>query len=69
MNIKQQLKSKTIRFNTVMGLIDMVAANAALLQDLITIKQFALTMLILKIVQTVGNMYLRNITTESIDAK
>ena len=67
--IKQQLKSKTIQFNAIMGVIDMVIANAALLQDLITIKQFAVTMLILKSVQTVGNLYLRNITTEAIENK
>ena len=67
--IKQQLKSKTIQFNMVMGLIDMAVANAALLQDLITIKQFAVSMLILKAVQTVGNIYLRNITTEAISDK
>lgn len=67
--IKQQLKSKTIQFNAVMGIIDMVVANAALLQDLITVKQFAVSMLILKSVQTVGNIYLRNITTEAISAK
>ena len=67
--IKQQLKSKTIQFNAVMGVIDMLVANAALLQDLITIKQFAVTMLILKSIQTVGNIYLRNITTEAISEK
>lgn len=67
--IKQQLKSKTIKFNAVMGVIDMFVANAALLQDVITIKQFALTMLILKTIQTIGNIYLRNITTEAIEEK
>jgi len=67
--IKQQLKSKTIVFNSVMGLIDMGVANAALLQDLMTIKQFAVSMLILKSIQTVGNIYLRNITTEAISDK
>lgn len=67
--IKQQLKSKTIQFNAAMGVIDMLIANAALLQDLITIKQFAVTMLILKSIQTVGNIYLRNITTEAIEDK
>ena len=67
--IKQQLKSKTIQFNAVMGVIDMLVANAALLQDLITIKQFAVTILILKSVQTVGNIYLRNITTKAIGDK
>jgi len=69
MNIKQQLKSKTIKFNAVMGIIDMLIANAAFLQDLITLKQFALTILILKGVQTVGNLYLRNITTEAVGDK
>lgn len=67
--IRQQLKSKTIQFNAVMGVIDMMVANAALLQDLITVKQFAVSLLILKTIQTVGNMYLRNITTESISEK
>ena len=67
--IKQQFKSKTIQFNTVMGLIDMAVANAALLQDLITVKQFAISMLVLKSIQTVGNIYLRNITTEAISDK
>ena len=67
--IKQQLKSKTVVFNSVMGLVDMAVANAALLQDLITVKEFAVTMLILKSVQTIGNIYLRNITTEAISAK
>lgn len=65
----QALKSKTIQFNTVMGLIDMLIANAALLQDLITVKEFAVTLLVLKSVQTVGNVYLRTITTESLDDK
>lgn len=67
--IKQQLKSKTIMFNAIMGAVDMLVANAALLQELITVKQFALTILILKFVQTVGNIYLRNITTEAIQDK
>jgi len=67
--IKQQLKSKTIVFNSVMGLIDMAVANAALLQDFITVKEFAVSMLILKAIQTVGNIYLRNITTEAIADK
>lgn len=67
--IKQQLKSKTVMFNAIMGAVDMLVANAALLQELITIKQFALTILILKFVQTVGNIYLRNITTEAISEK
>jgi len=67
--IKQALKSKTIRFNAVMSVVDMAVANAALLQDLITIKQFALTMLILKTIQTVGNVYLRTITSEPVSEK
>jgi len=65
----QAFKSKTIQFNTVMGLIDMGVANAALLQDLLTVKEFAVAMLILKSVQTVGNIYLRTITTEPLSAK
>jgi len=65
----QSLKSKTIQFNAVMGVIDMFVANAALLQDLITVKEFAVTMLVLKSVQTVGNLYLRTITTEPLSAK
>lgn len=69
MSLKQQLRSKTIRFNTIMAIIDMMVANAALLQDLITVKQFAVTMLVLKTIQTVGNIYYRNVTTEPISAK
>ena len=57
MNLKQQLKSKTIQFNAVMGIIDMAVANAALLQDLITVKKFAFSMLELKAIQTNGNLY------------
>ena len=67
--IKQALKSKTIQFNAVMGIVDMLIANAVFLQDLITIKQFAVTILVLKSVQTVGNLYLRSITTESLNDK
>ena len=65
----QQLKSRTIRFNMYMSLVDLFVANAALLGDLLTLKQFALTMLILKTGQTVGNIYYRNITTEAIGDK
>ena len=67
--IKQQLKSKTIKFNTIMGLLDMFILNAVFLQDLLTVKQFAVTILLLKSVQTVGNLYLRNVTTEAISDK
>lgn len=67
--IAQALKSKTIMFNSVMGVVDMAVANAALLQDLMTIKQFAVTMLILKTAQTIVNIYLRTITTEALSEK
>ena len=65
----QQLKSKTIKFNMVMGVLDVLVANATFLAELITIKEFAVTILILKSLQTVGNIYLRNITTEAIGDK
>lgn len=67
--IKQQAKSRTIRFNTIMGMLDMLIVNAAFLQDLLTVKQFAFTILALKLIQTVGNLYYRNVTTEAISAK
>lgn len=69
MNITQQLKSRTIRFNAVMGAIDMLIANAAFLQDLITVKEFAISILVLKLIQTIGNVYYRNITTEAVEDK
>lgn len=61
-----QLKSRTIRFNLTMAAIDGLLANAVFLQDLITVKEFAVTMILLKIVQSVGNIYYRNVTTGSI---
>jgi len=64
--INQQLKSRTIRFNAAMGVIDMLVANAALLGNLLSDKQFAITLLVLKGVQVVGNIYLRNITTKPV---
>jgi len=67
--LKQQLKSKTIKFNLVMGSVDMLVLNAVYLQDLISVKQFAITILVLKMVQTLGNIYYRNITTEAISDK
>ena len=69
MNIKQHLKSKTQLFNGFMLTIDTVVANAAFGQDFLTIKQFAITIMVLKVVQTMGNFYLRSITTEPIDVK
>jgi hypothetical protein len=69
MNLKQQLKSKTIRFNMIMSAVDMMVLNAAFLQDLITVKQFAVTILVLKMAQTLGNVYFRNVTTEALDDK
>lgn len=67
--IRQQLKSRTVRFNMAMGVIDVIVANAALLGDLLSDKQFAVTILILKSVQTVGNIYYRNVTTQPIKDK
>jgi len=67
MNLTQQLKSKTIRFNMVMGAVDMMIMNAVFLQDLITIKEFAVSILTLKMIQTTGNIYYRNVTKEALD--
>ena len=64
--VKNQLKSRTIRFNMAMATVDVFVANAALLGDLMTAKQFAFTMLTLKMVQTLGNIYYRNKTTGPI---
>ena len=61
-----QLKSRTIRFNTAMSVIDMLIVNAAFVGDLLTVKEFAVSMLVLKTLQTVGNVYYRNITTGAI---
>ncbi|MDH5184377.1 MAG: hypothetical protein OEX12_10850 [Gammaproteobacteria bacterium] len=61
--VKNQLKSRTIRFNMMMSAIDVFVANAALLMDLMTAQHFAVTMLSLKLIQTLGNIYYRNITT------
>lgn len=63
------LKSRTIRFNMIMSIIDVGVANAALIQDLLTVKEFAITMLTLKVLQSVGNVYYRSITTESLNDK
>jgi hypothetical protein len=69
MNIKQHLKSKTQLFNGFMLTIDTLVANAAFGQELLTVKQFAIAILVLKVVQTVGNFYLRSVTTEAIEDK
>lgn len=68
-NIGQHLKSRTNKFNTVMALIDMLIINAAFVADLMTVKQFAFTIITLKVLQTVGNYYYRSITTEAIEDK
>ena len=69
MNIKQHLKSKTQLFQGFMLAIDALVLNATFGQDLLTVKQFAMTLLVLKVVQTVGNFYLRSITTEPLADK
>lgn len=69
MNISHHLKSKTQLFNGFMLTIDTLVANAAFGQDLLTVKQFAVIILVLKVTQTVGNFYLRSITTESLADK
>lgn len=67
--IQKQLSSRTIRFNAIMAVIDLFVANAALLGDLLTVKAFAVTMLALKAIQTIGNIYYRNVTTGPIGEK
>ena len=69
MSIAQHLKSKTQLFNGFMLTIDTIVANAAFGQEFLTLKQFAITILVLKVVQTLGNFYLRSITTEALEDK
>ncbi len=69
MSIKKHFKSKTQVFGMVMASIDVLVANATFGQDLLTVKEFAATILVLKVVQTVGNFYLRSITTEPLADK
>jgi len=69
MNIKQHLKSKTQLFQGFMLTIDVLVLNATFGQELLTVKQFAAVILVLKVVQTLGNFYLRSITTKSLAEK
>jgi len=69
MNLTKHLKSRTQIFNGAMLLVDTILLNAMLVQDLLTVKQFAATIIVLKVVQSLGNFYLRSVTTEPLDAK
>jgi len=69
MDIKQHLKSKTQLFQGFMLSIDVLVLNATFGQDLLTVKQFAVVILVLKVTQTLGNFYLRSITTKPLAEK
>lgn len=68
-NLIKHLKSRTQLFNGLMLTIDALVANAAFMQELMTIQEFASTILFLKVVQSLGNFYLRSITKEAISDK
>lgn len=65
----KHLKSKTQLFNGFMLIIDALVANAAFIQELMTVQEFAGAILSLKVIQSLGNFYLRSITKEPISAK
>jgi len=68
-NINKHFKSKMQLFNGAMLGVDTLLLNAVLIQDLLTVKEYAAGMIILRLVQTLGNFYLRSITTEALDDK
>jgi len=65
----KHFKSKTQLFNGAMLLVDTILLNAMMVQDLLSVKEFAATILVLKVIQSMGNFYLRSVTKESLDAK
>jgi len=69
MNLMKHFKSKMQLFTGAMLAVDTVLLNAVLVQDLLSVKQYAASMIILRLVQSLGNFYLRSITTESLDDK
>ena len=65
----KHFKSRTQLFNGAMLLVDTILLQAMLIQDLLSVKEFAVTIIVLKVAQSMGNFYLRSITKESLDAK
>lgn len=65
--MKKPLKSKTIIFNMVMGAIDVIVINIQLLEQFMSVKEFAVVFLVLTSIHKVGNIYLRFLTKEALD--
>ena len=58
--------SRTIIFNSMMIVIDVLVANIQLFNEVLTPTQFAITFVVLGIAQKLGNVYLRTQTTKPL---
>lgn len=63
------LKSKTIRWNWILGALQAANAQIFLFQEVLTPEQFAYASMILSVVHAAGSHYIRTITHESLDEK
>lgn len=61
------LKSKTIKFNLFMALIESAHGGFALLEPVFTQETFIIVTFALGIIHAVGGVYLRFITTKSLN--
>jgi hypothetical protein len=65
--MKSPIQSKTIWFNVILGMVDMIVIGAPdQLAAFLSADQIGLIVFALSIIQTGGNIYLRYITTEAI---
>lgn len=55
--------SRTLIFNALMLVVDVIVVNIQLLEELMTNQQFAVLFITLGSIQKVGNMVLRKLTT------
>ena len=60
------MKSKTIRFNIIMGMLEGVLSSLHLLQGIIEPTTYAVAMIILTTIHTSGGMYIRTLTSKPL---
>ena len=60
---KSKLRSKTIMFMVVMGIIDSIVISIGTMQSIMTPEVFSFALMTLTAIQTGGGIYLRTVTT------
>lgn len=63
------IKSKTINFNVLMGMVGAVHGSLQLFAPVLTVEQFATFSLVIGMVHAMGGVWLRTITTQALSEK